>query len=192
MARLRSSLVRSAPTEPSIPSVPSAASATLDPVLRPYLHVGQIDALLDRRDMILREATRLWENSNAFLMNINRQYDDQFAQSGAKIGETLRIRLPNDYTVRRGATAKLPAFARSRFRSPSASFASSTGALPARGQKQRPKCAGGPTTSTRRTSSSNAGRRARRAFRPARWPDRQGRCLRRSCRRCRSRSAIAR
>ena len=55
--------------------------------------------------MILREATRLWDNSNAFLMNINRQYDDQFAVNGAKIGETLRIRLPNQYTVRTGAAA---------------------------------------------------------------------------------------
>lgn len=56
-------------------------------------------------NMILREATRLWDNSNAFLMNINRQYDDQFAQTGAKIGETLRVRLPNQYTVRTGAAA---------------------------------------------------------------------------------------
>jgi len=56
-------------------------------------------------NMILREATRLWDNTNAFLMSINRQYDDQFAQTGAKIGETLRIRLPNQYTVRTGAAA---------------------------------------------------------------------------------------
>lgn len=56
-------------------------------------------------NMILREATRLWQNSNAFLMSIDRQYDDQFAVSGAKIGESLRIRLPNQYTVRTGATA---------------------------------------------------------------------------------------
>lgn len=56
-------------------------------------------------NMILREATRLWDNSNAFLMSIDRQYDDQFAQTGAKIGESLRIRLPNQYTVRTGAAA---------------------------------------------------------------------------------------
>lgn len=56
-------------------------------------------------NMILREATRLWENSNAFLENISRQYDDQFAVSGAKIGDTLRVRLPNQYTVRTGPTA---------------------------------------------------------------------------------------
>lgn len=55
--------------------------------------------------MITREALRLWRNSNAFLQNIDRQYDDQFARSGAKIGTTLRIRLPNDFTVRTGAIA---------------------------------------------------------------------------------------
>jgi hypothetical protein len=53
--------------------------------------------------MITREAVRLWKNSNAFLQNVDMQYDDSFAQSGAKIGTALRIRLPNDYTVRTGA-----------------------------------------------------------------------------------------
>jgi hypothetical protein len=52
--------------------------------------------------MITREAVRLFRNSNAFIMNINRQYDDAFAKTGAKIGTTLRIRLPNDYTVTSG------------------------------------------------------------------------------------------
>lgn len=56
-------------------------------------------------NMILREAHTLWSNTNAFLMNVDRQYDDQFANVGAKIGDTLRIRLPNDYVVRTGAAA---------------------------------------------------------------------------------------
>ena len=34
----------------------------------------------------------------------NRQYDDSFAKTGAKIGSTLKIRLPNRYTVRTGTT----------------------------------------------------------------------------------------
>jgi P22 coat protein - gene protein 5 len=55
--------------------------------------------------MITREALRLFVNSNAFLKNIDRQYDDQFAREGAKIGSTLKIRLPNDYVVRSGAVA---------------------------------------------------------------------------------------
>ena len=53
-------------------------------------------------DLITREAVRLFRNSNAFIMNINRDYSDQFARVGAKIGDTLRIRLPNDYTVSDG------------------------------------------------------------------------------------------
>jgi hypothetical protein len=52
--------------------------------------------------MITREAVRLWKNSNAFLMNVDMQYDDSFAVNGAKIGSTLRIRLPNDFTVTTG------------------------------------------------------------------------------------------
>lgn len=53
-------------------------------------------------DMITREAIMLFRNSNAFIQNLDRQYDDQFANDGAKIGYNLRIRLPNDYTVRTG------------------------------------------------------------------------------------------
>jgi len=55
--------------------------------------------------MITREALRLFKNTNLFLRNIDTQYDDQFAREGAKIGDTLRIRLPNDYTVRSGRVA---------------------------------------------------------------------------------------
>lgn len=50
-------------------------------------------------NMVTREAVRLWKNTNAFLMNVDMQYDDSFAVSGAKIGTALRIRLPNDYVV---------------------------------------------------------------------------------------------
>ena len=53
-------------------------------------------------NMITREAVRLWKNSNAFLQNVDMQYDDSFAVTGAKIGSTLRIRLPNDFTVTTG------------------------------------------------------------------------------------------
>ena len=55
--------------------------------------------------IITKEAVRLFKNSNAFLKNIDTQYDDQFARDGAKIGNTLRIRLPNDYAIRTGPTA---------------------------------------------------------------------------------------
>lgn len=53
-------------------------------------------------NMITREAVRLWKNSNAFLQNVDMQYDDSFAVTGAKIGSSLRIRLPNDFTVTDG------------------------------------------------------------------------------------------
>jgi hypothetical protein len=53
-------------------------------------------------DMIVRIAVRLWQNTNAFMRNINTQYDDQFARTGAKIGSQLRIRLPVDLTVGTG------------------------------------------------------------------------------------------
>ena len=39
-----------------------------------------------------------------FVGSINREYDDSFAKTGAKIGNTLNIRLPNQYVVRSGAT----------------------------------------------------------------------------------------
>lgn len=55
-------------------------------------------------DMITREALRILHQKLTFVGSINRQYDSSFAQSGAKIGDTLRIRLPNQYTVRTGTT----------------------------------------------------------------------------------------
>ena len=56
---------------------------------------------------ITRRAIMLFLNSNAFIGNIDRQYDNQFAVTGAKIGQQLRIRLPNDYTVADGPALQL-------------------------------------------------------------------------------------
>lgn len=50
-------------------------------------------------DMITREAVRLFVNSNVFIQSINRQYNEEFGVEGAKIGTTLRIRLPNDFRI---------------------------------------------------------------------------------------------
>lgn len=58
-------------------------------------------------DMITREAVRLFKNSNLFVQNIDTQYDPQFSRDGAKIGSTLRIRLPNDYIVTQGPAMQL-------------------------------------------------------------------------------------
>ena len=52
--------------------------------------------------MITREAIELFVNSNAFIKNIDRQFDDEFGRAGAKIGSQLRIRLPNDFVVASG------------------------------------------------------------------------------------------
>lgn len=51
---------------------------------------------------VTREALRILHQKLNFIGNINRSYDDSFAQSGAKIGDSLKIRLPNQYTVRTG------------------------------------------------------------------------------------------
>jgi len=53
---------------------------------------------------VTREALRVLHQKLNFITNINTQYDSQFAKSGAKIGSQLNIRLPNEYTVRSGAT----------------------------------------------------------------------------------------
>jgi hypothetical protein len=51
---------------------------------------------------ITRLAIPLFINSNQFIKNIGRQYDDEFGKKGEKIGSQLRIRLPNDYIVTDG------------------------------------------------------------------------------------------
>src|SRR5689334_1825568 len=53
-------------------------------------------------DMVTREAVVLFKNTNAFMQNLTTQYDSSFGIEGAKIGSTLRIRLPLDYTVTDG------------------------------------------------------------------------------------------
>jgi len=57
--------------------------------------------------MITREALRILHQKLNFVGNINRQYDDSFAQEGAKIGSNLRIRLPVQYTTNTGATLQV-------------------------------------------------------------------------------------
>lgn len=53
---------------------------------------------------VTREALRVLHQKCNFLGTINRTYDDSFAKDGAKIGDSLKIRLPNQYVVRTGAT----------------------------------------------------------------------------------------
>ena len=53
---------------------------------------------------VTREALRILHQKLNFVGRIKRDYDDSFAKTGAKIGDSLKIRLPNEYTVRTGAT----------------------------------------------------------------------------------------
>jgi hypothetical protein len=53
---------------------------------------------------VTRKALQILHQKLNFIGSINRQYDDSFAKSGAKIGDSLKIRLPNEYVVRTGAT----------------------------------------------------------------------------------------
>lgn len=53
---------------------------------------------------VTREALRILHQKLNFVGSITRDYDDSFAKKGAKIGDTLKIRQPNQYTVRTGAT----------------------------------------------------------------------------------------
>jgi hypothetical protein len=58
-------------------------------------------------DMITRKALEILENNLVLTRNVNRQYDDSFAVSGAKIGSTLRIRLPDRALVTDGAALQV-------------------------------------------------------------------------------------
>lgn len=52
--------------------------------------------------MITREALRILENNLVFAKTVNREYDDQYAIRGAKIGDTLNLRKPARYLGRSG------------------------------------------------------------------------------------------
>ena len=51
---------------------------------------------------VTNEALRVLHQKLNFVGSINRSYDSSFAKSGAKIGDSLKIRLPNQYTVSTG------------------------------------------------------------------------------------------
>ncbi|MGE3681957.1 MAG: P22 phage major capsid protein family protein [Bdellovibrionales bacterium] len=58
-------------------------------------------------DIIVKESLRELKNQLVFTKSVNRQYDNQFAQSGAKVGDTINIRKPSRYTVTDGATLEI-------------------------------------------------------------------------------------
>jgi len=54
-------------------------------------------------DMITREALRVAHESLQFIGTVDRQYDNSFANVGAKNGSTLRVRKPNQYVRTQGS-----------------------------------------------------------------------------------------
>lgn len=57
--------------------------------------------------MITRESLRVLENNLTFTKGVNREYDDAFGKTGAKIGNTLNLRLPARYVGRTGPTLSI-------------------------------------------------------------------------------------
>ncbi|WP_293907486.1 P22 phage major capsid protein family protein [Phenylobacterium sp.] len=53
---------------------------------------------------VTREALRVLHQKLNFVGTITRDYDDSFGRQGAKVGDTLKIRMPNQYAVRTGPT----------------------------------------------------------------------------------------
>ena len=54
-------------------------------------------------DMVAREAQAIAHEKLSFIGTVDKQYDDSFAQKGAKIGSALRVRKPNQYTRTQGS-----------------------------------------------------------------------------------------
>ncbi len=58
-------------------------------------------------DMINLKALQILENNLVVTRNVNREYDSSFANEGAKIGATLRIRKPDRALVTDGAALQV-------------------------------------------------------------------------------------
>lgn len=59
---------------------------------------------LINNQMITKMALAIRRNQNSLVQNVDRSYQDQFAQNGGKIGDTVNVRLPNDNVAIQGAT----------------------------------------------------------------------------------------
>lgn len=58
-------------------------------------------------DYITKEAIKFAHEKSTFLSTINRQYDEEFGKKGMKVGDSIRIRLPEKGTVRTGRVANI-------------------------------------------------------------------------------------
>jgi len=57
--------------------------------------------------MVTTEALSILENQSAVIRNIDKQYDSAFGQTGAQIGSSLRLRLPDRVLVSDGAALQV-------------------------------------------------------------------------------------
>ena len=55
-------------------------------------------------DKASKETLRLFKNNLILGSRVNRQFDKDFARTPGKIGYSLRVRQPNKFQVRTGAT----------------------------------------------------------------------------------------
>jgi len=53
-------------------------------------------------DSMTRDAIRIAHETTQFIGTVDRKYDKSFGVEGAKIGDTLRVQLPNQFSVRTG------------------------------------------------------------------------------------------
>jgi len=56
---------------------------------------------------VTKEVARFFVNMIEFIANVSRTYDDQYVQSGAKVGNTVNARLPQRFTVTDGQALQL-------------------------------------------------------------------------------------
>lgn len=57
--------------------------------------------------IITKECLMELKNQLGFTKNVNKQYDDRFAKSGGKVGDTINIRKPSRYEVTSGAVLNI-------------------------------------------------------------------------------------
>lgn len=53
-------------------------------------------------DWVTKEIARILVNNLKFAANVNRDYDDEYVQAGAKVGNTVKARLPQRFQVTEG------------------------------------------------------------------------------------------
>jgi len=60
-------------------------------------------------DWITKEAARILVNNLKFAGNVNRDYDDQYSAAGAKVGYTVKARLPQRFRTTKGQALQVQA-----------------------------------------------------------------------------------